>query len=348
MKAMVLTGLRAMEARTVPDPRIAHDTDVLLQVEVVGVCGSDVHYYTTGRIGSQVVQYPYAVGHEFAATVLRVGAKVRRLKPGDRVAVEPAMSCGECDQCRAGRRHTCRKLRFLGCPGQADGCLSEFIVMPEECCFPLPAGMSLEQAALAEPLSIGLYAAKLAALPPAARIGILGCGPIGLSVLLPAVMQGAARIYVTDRIAARLAMAQRAGATWTGNPDQEDIVAAIAEREPLLLDVVFECCGKQEALDQAVQLLKPGGTLLLIGIPTVDRISFAIDLLRRKELRLQNVRRQNECVQAAIDLIASKKVNVDALVTHRFPFERSKEAFDLVDEYRDGVVKAMIHMREKK
>lgn len=342
MKAMVLTGIRQMEMAEVAEPAIESDTDVLLRVDVVGVCGSDVHYYNTGRIGSQVVQYPYRVGHEFAATVLETGKSVRNLRPGDRVAVEPAMSCGQCDQCRVHRRHTCRRLRFLGCPGQAEGCLSERIVMPAECCFPVPASLTQEEAALVEPLSIGWYAAQLFKPMTGAAIGILGCGPIGLSVMLAARAAGAGRIYCTDRIDARLRVAQGAGAAWTGNPDSLDVTAAVREREPLLLDAVFECCGQQEALDQAVTVLKPGGTLLVVGIPTVDRISFGIDELRRREIRIQNVRRQNECMQPAIDALAAKRIQAGFMVTHRFPFTQSKAAFDLVAGYRDGVVKAMI------
>lgn len=344
MKAFVLTGIRAMEMREVPTPTIQNDTDVLLRLVAVGVCGSDVHYYATGRIGSQVVEYPFTVGHECAATVERVGAGVRRVKAGDRVAVEPAMPCGRCDQCQVGRPHTCRALRFLGCPGQAEGCLSEFIVVPETCCLPIPDTMSLDQAVLSEPLSIGVYAVKLSVPMAGARIGILGAGPIGLSVLLPARAQGAAAVYVTDLLDYRLAAARRAGAAWAGNPGKEDVVQTIAGHEPLLLDAVFECCGEQAAIDQAVDLLKPGGKLMLIGIPTVDRISLLIDRARRKELCIQNVRRQNHCVQATLDMLATGTIRTDGMITHRVPFARVPEAFDQVEHYRDGVIKALVEM----
>ena len=323
---------------------IKRDMDVLLKVGAVGVCGSDVHYYTAGRIGSQVVKYPFRVGHEFAATVKEVGGKVKGVKVGDRVAVEPNMSCGKCDQCLADRRHTCRKSRFLGCPDQAEGCLAEYIVMPAECCYPVKAGTSFEQAALVEPLSIGIYAAKLCGVVKGTKTAILGAGCIGLSAVVAAKARGVGKIYVTDRIDARLNAARKAGAGWIGNPDKEDIVAAISKQEPLLLDAVFECCGQQEALDQAIKLLKPGGKLMIVGIPETDRVSFSIDTIRRKEICIQNVRRQNECVQPAIDMIESGKVNLDFMVTHRFPLERTQEAFDVVSEYRDGVVKAIINL----
>jgi L-iditol 2-dehydrogenase len=342
MKAVVLTGIRKAELVEAPDVRITKPDDVLLKVGAVGLCGSDVHYYTDGKVGSQVVIYPYRVGHEFSGTVAAVGRKVNSLKIGDRVAVDPAMPCGKCDQCRAGRRHTCRKLKFLGCPGQAEGCLSEYMVMPDHCCLPIKKKTSFEQAAIVEPLSIGLYAVKLGGKMKNARIGILGVGPIGLSVLVCARTEGARKIYVTDKIDLRLAVALKAGADWAGNPDKQDIVAEIGSREPLLLDVVLECCGKQEGLGPAVKLLKPGGKLVLVGIPTVNRISFSIDEMRRKEICLQNVRRQNECAGPALKLIESGRVKVDFMVTHRFPLERTPEAFDMVENYRDGVVKAMI------
>lgn len=344
MKAFVLTGIRKMEMREVPTPAIEAADDVLLRLASVGVCGSDVHYYTTGRIGSQVVQYPFTVGHECAAVVEKVGRGVTRVKPGDRVAIEPAISCGRCDQCRCGRPHTCRTLRFLGCPGQVAGCLSEFMVMPEACCFPIPASMSFDQAVFSEPLSIGVYAVRQSVPMAGARIGILGAGPIGLSVLLPARAQGAAAIYVTDKLDYRLDMARRVGADWTANPERDNAVKGVREREPLLLDAVFECCGEQEAIDQAVEMLKPGGKLMLIGIPTVDRIAFTIDVARRKELCLQNVRRQNHCVQPALDMLAAGTVRLDGLITHRVPFAETRAAFDMVAGYRDGVIKAVVEM----
>jgi len=343
MQAMRLTGIRSMEMQTVPTPVVKNDSDVLIQMTRVGVCGSDVHYYTEGKIGSQVVQFPFTVGHEGAGIVKQVGATVSRVKVGDHVAVEPAMPCWECDQCLLGRPHTCRKLRFLGCPGQAEGCLSEYLVMPETSCFPLMSPLTDDEGALSEPLAIGVYAVKASIPMRGATVGILGTGPIGLSVLFAARAQGAGRIYVTDKIEARLAMARQAGADWGGNPETGDVVRDITQQEPAQLDVVFECCGKQEALDQGIDLLKPGGKLMLIGIPpTLERVSFKIDILRRKELCIQNVRRQNHCVQPALDMIARRDFDVNIMVSHRFPFSQTQAAFDLVAGYEKGVVKAMI------
>jgi len=343
MKSIVLTGIQKMEIREVSKPQIRNKTDVLLKLNVVGVCGSDIHYYTTGKIGNQVVQYPFTIGHECAAIVKEVGSQVSRVEPGDRVAIDPAVSCQKCDQCLNGRPHTCRNLKFLGCPGQIEGCLSEYIVMPEQCCYKIPDSMTFTQGALIEPLSIGIYAVKLLNKPDATTIGILGSGPIGLSVYLAAREIGIKTIYMTDKIDERLVVARKAGANWIGNPDKSNIVEDIRSKEPYLLDAVFECCGDQNALDQAIELLKPGGKLLIIGIPEVDRVSFNIHRLRRKEISIQNVRRQNKCVQTAIDLIHEGRIKPDFMVTHNFKFEETEKAFKLVESYKDGVIKAMIH-----
>ncbi len=344
MKAAVLTGIRRMEVREVPDPKIGKDTDVLLKIEKVGVCGSDVHYFETGRIGSQVVQFPFIVGHECAATVAAVGKGVRHVKVGDQVVVEPAVSCHACDQCNQGRENTCFRLRFLGTPGQGDGCLSEFIVMPEECCFPINGKISIEQGVLCEPLAIGAYAVQQARLRRAADIAILGAGPIGLSCLVCAQAEGIRACYMTEKIEGRMETARQGGATWVGNPLKEDVVAAILKQQPLGVDVAFECAGQQETIDQGIDVLKAGGKLVLVGIPREDRVSFEIDKIRRKEVTIVNIRRQNGCTGRAIDQVASGKVKPDFMVTHRFKLDQVQEAFELVAGYRDGVVKAMIEM----
>jgi len=255
------------------------------------------------------------------------------------------MPCGECDQCKAGRPHTCRKLRFLGCPGQADGCLSEYIVMPEQSCFRIAATMSYTEAAISEPLAIGVYAVNQSVPMKGATIGILGFGPIGMSVILPAIAKGAEKIFVTDLIDERLSIAKACGATWTGNAASQDVVNEIVAREPLLLDVVFECCGKQEAMDQAIELLKPGGKLMIIGIPEFDRWNFSVDKLRHKEICIQSVRRQNHSVEEALESMENGRLNVEKMATHRFGFEDTKAGFDLVSGYRDGVMKAMIDFK---
>ncbi len=342
MKAMKLTGIRRMEMIEMPEPSITNETDVKIRMNVVGVCGSDVHYYVSGRIGKQVVTYPFTVGHEGAGIVEAVGNKVNRVKPGDRVAIDPAMPCWECDQCKAGRPHTCRKLRFLGCPGQAEGCLAEYIIMPETSCFPIGSQITLGHAALSEPLSIGVYAVKGSLLLQDSKVGILGSGPIGMSVMLAVRMYKPGKIYMTDKVDERLLIAKNSGSDWTGNVGKEDVARIILEQEPDGLDVVFECCGQQEALEQAFDLLKPGGKLMIIGIPEFDMWKIPVDEARHKEICIQNVRRQVDCVQSALDYMESGQIKADNMITHRFGFQDTKKAFDLVAGYHDGVMKAMI------
>ena len=340
---MVLTGLNQLEMKEVPDPHLISETDVIIRMGAVGVCGSDIHYYKEGSIGKQVVNYPFRVGHEGSGTVTEVGKGVTRVTTGERVAIDPAISCWSCDQCLSGRPHTCRNLAFLGCPGQAEGCLSEYIVMPESCLYPVSDNMSFGLAALTEPLSIGLYAAEISIPLKGAKIGILGFGPIGLSVLLPAVAMGASDIYVTDKIDARVKKAISFGASWSGSPVNTDVVSEIIDREPDMLDVVFECCGDQEAMDQAVELLKPGGKLMIIGIPPFDTWKFPVDILRHKELSIQNVRRQVNRVDKIIQMISDGIIDPEPMITHEFPFKETKKAFEMVSAYSDGVLKAMIN-----
>jgi L-iditol 2-dehydrogenase len=342
MKAALLTAIGKFEIRNVPEPQNIGDNDVLIKLKTIGVCGSDIHYYTQGRIGSAVVQFPFIVGHEAAGIVEKVGKNVTRVKSGEKVAIDPAVYCGHCDQCLSGREHTCRDLLFLGNPKQLDGCLQEFIVHPEKCCFPVKGSTTFEQATLSEPLAIGVYAVERSNFPVNANVAILGAGPIGMSVFHVLRTKNIGNIYVTDKIEERLTFAKKLNPVWTGNPDKIDIAKAISDAEPLLLDVVYECSGDPAAINQAVQLLKPGGNLVIAGIPEVNDISIPIHELRRKEITIVNIRRQNNCTQKAIDLLSSGKINMNTMVTHHFKLEETQKAFDLVANYRDGVMKAII------
>jgi L-iditol 2-dehydrogenase len=346
MLSIKLTGIRQMQVFEVPTPKIIHDNDVLIRMTTVSICGSDVHYYTTGRIGSQVVEYPFAVGHEGAGIVEQIGKKVSTIKIGDRVAIDPAMPCYECDQCHSGRFHTCRKLLFLGCPGQAEGCLSEYIVMPEKSLFKISDKLTLDEAALSEPLTIGVYAVNLAQVSNNLDIGILGCGPIGLSVLTALKASFDCKYYVTDKLDYRLDIAHQSGANFIANPTKENIVEKFKSLEPKMLDMVFECCGQQEAISEAIKLLKPGGKLVIIGIPEVDTYTFSTDEMRRKEICIQNVRRQNESVHECLEILNSGKANVGHWATHRFTLKEAQKGFELVANYADGVFKAMIDISQ--
>ena len=344
MKVAYFTGLRELEIRDAPEPKLDRPDDVLLRIDRVGVCGSDVHYYLNGRIGDQTLEYPATVGHECAGTVIEVGPAVEHLRPADRVAVDPAMVCGRCDQCRGGRPNTCRELKFMGCPREAPGALAEYRVLPAENCFPIPSSMTLDQAVLCEPLSVGLHAVRLGRLASDMRLAVFGAGPIGLSVLLCAKANGPCKVYITDLLDERLEVARRCGADWTGNARGDDATAAIARQEPQGLDLAFECSGDPACIDQAQQLLTPGGTLALVGIPPVEQVSFDPHIMRRVELSFKNVRRQIGCVGPVIRMIGQGQIDTAPLLTHRFPLTQIREAFELVAAYRDGVIKAVVDL----
>lgn len=345
MKAAFLSAPGRMTCGHAPDPELTSPDDVLLELQAVGICGSDLHYFRTGRIGAQVLQAPWIMGHECTAVVREVGAAVRGLAPGDRVAVDPLIACGRCDQCRAGRKHTCREQRFLGCPGQQQGCLCERLVMPAECCFKVPEQLSVGAAVMVEPFAIALHALNLLGGPAAAagkHIGVLGAGPIGLCVLAALRWARASDVSVTDRLEYRTAMAERLGASSAHLSERGDSAADILARSPAGLDAVFDCTGEQAALDQAAALLAPGGTLVIVGIPETARVSFDPNAWRRKELTIKNVRRQNECTDHAVELLGSGQIQLDEVITHRFALSDTQAAFDLVSSYGDRVGKALI------
>ncbi len=344
MKTMMLTGIREMELVDTPEPRIKNADDVIVRMRTVGVCGSDVHYYSSGGIGKMRVRFPFTVGHEGAGEVCRTGSGVTDLVPGDRIAVEPAISCYDCDQCLAGRPNTCRKLRFVSCPGEEPGCLSEYILVPARNCHKIPAGVSFEQASLSEPLSIALYSVKRSAHPVDGASVILGAGPIGLAVSAVLQAAGPGPVYMTEKVPERSETARSAGAEWVGNPDMEDVVAGLRKLVPEEPETVFECCGDQQALDQAVEMLRPGGRLMIVGIPEEQRYSFDVDLVRRKEITIYYVRRQCGCVDEAVEMISSGRIDLDFMITHRFPLERTAKAFRLLDSYEEGIIKAIINI----
>ncbi len=342
MKAVYLTGIRQFEIKEVNKPSIRGAMDVLIKITHVTVCGSDVHYYRHGKIGDQVVKFPFILGHECSGYVEEIGEQVTRVKKGDKIAIDPAVSCFDCDQCNTGRPHTCYNLKFLGCPGQLEGSMVEYIVLPEQCCYPVKASTSLVDAALIEPLSIGVYAVKRAQLGNTDKIAVFGFGPIGMSVMLAAKVRQTGDFFVIDKINERLNIAKQEGAKVALKFSRKSNTRQIQSFEENGVDVVFECCGQQEAVDEAIDILKPGGRLILIGIPEFDSWKLPADLIRRKELTIVNIRRQNECVQEAIDLVENGKISLKRMPTHFFDWDQSAAAFHWVDNYKDGVMKAVL------
>jgi L-iditol 2-dehydrogenase len=306
----------------------------------VGICGSDIHYYATGRIGDQVVRYPFVLGHEGSGEIAR---GTGRFPAGLPVYIEPAMPCHRCDQCLLGRENTCRNLKFLGNPLESAGCMSEEIALPEDCIVPVPEWMTLEEAVLLEPLSIGVHATRRSGASNGCSAAIVGAGPIGLSVLLGLSQLDPHRVFVSEVVEARRQAAERLGASRSFNPGNEGAASSIFETAGGGVDVAFECAGSQESIDDATGMVKPGGTLVLIGIPEgTGRISYDPHLARRREVTVVNVRRQNKCVEQAMSILERRREAAKVMITHRFPPSRAKYAFDLVESKQDGAIKALL------
>lgn len=339
MRALYLSAPQTFKLGEAPAPE-SKEGWVRVRVRYVGICGSDVHYYVTGRIGDQIVKYPYILGHECSGEVLDAGAG---LDPGTPIYVEPAIPCHQCDQCRAGREHTCRNLLFLGNPTDRAGCMCEEIVIPLECIIPLPYAVGLDEAVLLEPMCIGVYAVMQSHFEPGQTAAIVGAGPIGLSVLLGLCKLNPSRLIVTEPVEARRKAADALGAHLSMGPGDAGAAETVIEASHGGVDVSFECAGTQESIDDAARMLKPGGTLVLIGIPEgVDLRTYDPHMMRRHEITVVNIRRQNDAIGRTLPILERRRDARDILITHRFAPARAKEAFDLVQQRADGVIKALL------
>jgi L-iditol 2-dehydrogenase len=306
----------------------------------VGVCGSDIHYYSAGRIGDQVVTEPFILGHEGSG---ELGERVADMPAGTPIYLEPAVPCHQCDQCLSGRENTCRKLRFLGNPLDLPGCMCEEIVMPAECIVPLPGWMGLDEAVLLEPLCIGIYSVARSRAEKGCSAAIVGAGPIGLSVLLGLSDVAPSLVFVSEPVEARRRAAEELGATRSFSPSAQGAAGAVTDASRGGVDVAFECAGTQESIDDAAAMLKPGGTLVLIGIPEgADRMTYDAHLMRRREITVVNIRRQNKAVDLALSLLEGRRDAAKVLITHRFPPTRANEAFDLVSRKADKAIKVLL------
>jgi L-iditol 2-dehydrogenase len=340
MKAAQLTSLREVKIADIPLPE-PKSGEVRVKITNIGICGSDVHYYTQGRIGEQVVKFPFVVGHECSGIVEKVGKGVTRFSGGERVAIEPGVSCGRCQSCLQGKPNTCPRVRFLGTP-PIEGAFCEYLCMPAENLFPIPEEMTLPEAAMIEPLSVAIHSINLSNLKLGARVAVFGCGPIGLLVIQVAKARGADQIFASEPILARRQMAQKLGAE-TFNPQECNPVEYIFDKtRGEGVEVAFEAAGEESTIQEAVLSTKISGEVVIIGIPERDLVSFNLFIARQRELVLKNVRRSNQCVEKAINLTRSGKVALSPLITHKFSLSEIEEGFKLVEKRAQGVIKAMV------
>ena len=316
--------------------------EVRLRITSVGVCASDLHYYRDGRIGSTIVEEPLVIGHEAAGVVDALGEGVTCVAVGDRVAIEPTNPCGECVFCRAGHFNVCPNVKFFGTPPE-NGCFREYITWPAELAIRVPDAMSADEAAIVEPMAVGIYAVKLADVKPEQTVAILGAGAIGLSALQAARVAGAKRVIVSEPVKARRALALRLGASEVIDPWTCDAVEEFARLTggygP---EIVIECTGEDNAAFEASRIVRILGRVVIVGIPDKDVYTFEASPSRRKELTVIFCRRSNLSAEPAIEWIAEGKVDAACMATHRFALEDTAKAMELAMSKSDGVVRAII------
>jgi L-iditol 2-dehydrogenase len=304
-----------VEDRAVPEPG---PREVLVEVAAVGVCGSDIHYYEHGRIGSFVVREPMVLGHESAGRVVALGPGASRHAAGDRVALEPGIPCGRCRECRAGRYNLCRDVRFFATP-PVDGAFANYVTIHEDFAFALPESVSDAAGALMEPLSVGVWACQKASVSAGDRVLVTGAGPIGLLAAQTARAFGATEIVVTDVNPHRLGVAERTGATRTVNVAESPL-------EGLEVDALIECSGHPASLQAGIAALRPAGTAVLVGMGPEEEAVVPLSLIQNRELWLTGTFRYANTYPTAIALAARGRVDLEAIITGHYGLDDAEAA----------------------
>ncbi|MBR2527127.1 MAG: NAD(P)-dependent alcohol dehydrogenase [Blautia sp.] len=341
MKTAVMTELKHCEIqqRPIPEPK---DDEVLVKVENVGVCGSDLHYYESGRIGNFIVEYPFVLGHEAGGTVVEVGRNVKKIKVGDRVALEPGKTCGKCEFCKTGRYNLCPDVVFFATP-PVDGVFQEYVAHEADLCFKIPDNMSTEEAALIEPLAVGMHAANQAEAHLGQTAVVTGSGCIGLMSLLSLKARGVSKVIVVDVIEKRLAQAKKLGADYVINGKEENTIQRIMElTDGKGFDVGIETAGNQLTASQLIQSAKKGATIVFVGYSASGEMTLPIGTALDKELIMKTVFRYRNIYPMAIDAVASGKIDVKGVVTDYFKLDDIQEALTACVEDKANIVKGVI------
>jgi len=341
MKAALLKSPRHFEIADVPSPALKRG-QILVAVKSVGICASDVHYYSDGRIGDQLCRYPQALGHECAGEVIESYGS-GRFSCGARVAVEPGQPCNVCEHCVSGYFNRCPHVQFLGMPGMP-GAFQEYLAVNEEQLVDLPDTMSFDDGALLEPMGVAYHAVALSTVQKNETVAIFGAGAIGLLTLALAKLKQCGTVFIFDTVIHRLDFAKKIyHADHAVTPENCNPIDYIRKHTGNRgVDISIEAAGSAQTFEWAFEAARIGGRVTIIGIPVNDRISFNAHSLRRRELLVQNVRRSNMALTPCIDLVASGAVSLNGLATHHFGLEQIGEAFDVASGYKDGVIRAMV------
>lgn len=350
MKAAFLVSAKEFDIRDITDPRPPETGKVLVQILSVGVCGSDLHLYQTGMIGNLKVEEPHILGHEFSARIIEVGEGARSetgeaLSPGMRVAVDPHVACGHCEQCREGHPNLCPEHFFYGVP-PTNGALCEHMIVRAANCFPVPDVLSDDAVALLEPLGVGIHAVDLGKIRLGDTVAVIGCGPIGALIARLVLLSGAARVFAFDLLQWRAQAARNWGAEAYRVKDDEAVRILSRETAGRGADVVFEAAWSDHSVRQSAEMARPGGRLVIVGISDDDKLSMGHSEARRKGLTIRMARRMKHTYPRAIALASGPdpKLDLDDMVTDTYPLEEVAQGFADTSGYREGLMKAVIRL----
>jgi len=343
MKVAVMQGIGKMgfEERDIPRPK---DNEVLVRLEYVGICGSDLHYYESGAIGDYVVKPPFVLGHEPGGTVVEVGKEVKHLKVGDRVALEPGKTCGHCEFCRTGRYNLCPDVVFFATP-PVDGGFQEYVAHEADLCFKLPDNVSTMEGALIEPLAVGFHAAMQGGARAGQRAVVMGAGCIGLVTMMALKAMGVSKVYVVDIMEKRLQKALELGADGVINGKECDVVEEVRKlTEGKGCDLAIETAGTEVTTVQTMHMTKKGATIVLVGYSKSGEMTLPMSLALDKELTFKTVFRYRHIYPMAIEAVAAGKVNLKGIVTNIFELDEAQKAMDHSVNNKADIVKAVIRI----
>ncbi len=341
MKVAVMNGVGKMGfvEREIPQPA---DNEVLVKLEYVGICGSDMHYYETGRIGDYVVEPPFVLGHEPGGVVVEVGKNVTHLKVGDRVALEPGKTCGHCEYCREGKYNLCPDVVFFATP-PVDGVFQEYVAHEAALCFKLPENVDTLEGALIEPLAVGFHAANQGGAHAGQTAVVFGAGCIGLVSMMALKAEGVSRVYVVDIMQKRLDKAMELGATGVINSMKTDVQEEIGRlTEGKGVDLVIETAGMEVTTRQAIHITKKGATIVLVGYSKTGEMTLPLSLALDKELTFKTVFHYRHIYPMAIEAVASGKVNLKGIVSNIFNFDDIQAAMDKSVSDKANIVKSVV------
>lgn len=343
MKVAVMKGIRqmAIEEHPIPTPK---DDEVLVKINHVGICGSDLHFFEAGRIGNWIVDSDLTLGHESGGTVVEVGKNVTTLQVGDRVALEPGVFCGECEMCKQGYYNLCEKMDFMAVPHERSGVFLEYYAHPAKMCFKLPDNVDTMEGGLMEPLSVGLHAVTLSGIKMGQSAAVLGCGCIGLTTIMALKAAGVDEIYAFDVLDKRMEKAREVGAFKVIDAKETDTVEFLKSLPGGGVDHAFETAGTALTTLQTAKILKKGGHVTLVGMTPEAELTYDIGSLSAVEGTLHTVYRYRNLYPTAIKLVSQGKIPLKSIVSHVFKFDDIIEGIDYNIENKADVIKGVIEM----